>query len=400
MNRSADKADRIWNRYFVLACLNCLFIGFSMNMMNSTMAKYIYSLYGNASFSGVLNAAFAVMAILGRLIAGRMSDRQGRRFVTFTGCVIFAVSIFCFGTFPYVAALILFRALQGFGYSVASTANYAAGADVLPPKRMGEGIGYLGLGYSLSTAVGPAIALALIAGGDYSPMFLITTLTCALAAVTAFVNNYEKKPEFQFARTIPAEQQAEERGIAKVIEKKALPATMIQIFHAMAFAAVNSFIVIYADSRGIAGTSLFFTFMAIAMCATRFFSGRLTDRFGEVAVALPCILCTIVGFILLIVTKSQIIFYAAGFLMGMSFGTVNPVLQAAAIKASPANRRGAASGTYQLSNDIANGVGAVVWGLTIDLFGYTVTFLGCIACAIIAIALLLVFFGKRSVKQN
>ena len=84
--------------------------------------------------------------------------------------------------------------------------------------------------------------------------------------------------------------------------------------------------------------------------------------------------------------------------MGMSFGTVNPILQAAAIKASPVNRRGAASGTYQLSNDIANGVGAVLWGFTIDMFGYTFTFVGCILFAVIAIGLLFLFFGKRTAK--
>ncbi len=393
--RKNAHTTRVWNRYFILACLICLFTGFAMNMMNSTMAKYIYSLYGNASFSGILNAAFAVMAILGRLLAGDLSDRKGRRRITLWGCGIFAVSIGCFGIFPYAAALVLFRGLQGLGYSMSSTANYAAGSDVLPPNRIGEGIGYLGLGYSLATAIGPALALGLIIGTNYRPMFLVTTLTVVLATVLAGLNRYEQQPEFAGLRSKASTDGQHYHGIERFLERKALPATLTQLFHCLAFAAVNSFIVLYAESRGISGTALFFTCMAGAMCLTRLFSGRLTDTFGEIPVALPCLLATIAGFLLLIWTHSSLVFYAVGFLLGLSTGTVNPVLQAAAVKASPASRRGAANGTFQLANDLANGLGAVLWGLTIDVFGYTCTFIGCILCVAIAIGLLLIFFLKR-----
>lgn len=386
-------ARGIWNRYFILACLITLFTGFAMNMMNSTMAKYIYTLYGSASLSGLLNGAFAVMAILGRLVAGDLSDRKGRRCITVWGCVIFAVSIGCFGMFPYVAALVLFRGLQGLGYSVSSTANYAAGSDVLPPNRLGEGIGYLGLGYSLAMAVGPAVALGLISGTDYSRMFLVTTGMVLVAVVLAGMNRYEKVPAY---RQMPAVQNAQtERGVRRFIEGTAMPATAVQLFHCLAFAAVNSFIVIYADAQGITGTALFFTCMAGAMCLTRLFSGRLTDRYGELVVALPCMAVTVLAFLLLIFVPSNGAFYGIGFLMGLSSGTVNPVLQAAAVKASPTHRRGAANGTYQLSNDLANGAGAVLWGLVIDGLGYPAMFAGCIVSVIISMSLLLVFFRRR-----
>ena len=94
------RKEKLWNQGFVLAFAIILLTGFAMNMMNSTMAKYIYSIYGNATFSGVLNAAFAVMAILARLIADDLSDRKGRAAVMIMGCGIFAVAVFGFGLFP------------------------------------------------------------------------------------------------------------------------------------------------------------------------------------------------------------------------------------------------------------------------------------------------------------
>ena len=170
----------------------------------------------------------------------------------------------------------------------------------------------------------------------------------------------------------------------------------MQLFNSIAFAAVNFFIVIYADSKGIVGTAAFFVTMAIGMTITRTFSGRLADKLGEFKIGAFALTVQAIGLILLIGVTSNITFYAVGFIMGLAFGTVSPVLQAAAIKLSPVNRRGAASGTYQLGNDIAQGVGAILWGLVIDSLGFTAAFVGCIICTVISFGLLTIFFSKRS----
>src|SRR5699024_10541871 len=121
----ADRKEKLWNKNFILSCIIALFPALAMTMMNSTMSKYIYSLFGNASFSGYLNFSFGIMAILARLISGNLSDRVGRKMIIIIGALIFAVSVFCFGLFPIIPLLILFRSLQGFGFSVTSTATYA-----------------------------------------------------------------------------------------------------------------------------------------------------------------------------------------------------------------------------------------------------------------------------------
>lgn len=400
-NSSQKRGEKLWNRHFILAALLTLFIGLGMSMMNSTMAKYVYSLYGNASFSGYLNAAFAAAAVIARLIGGNISDRHGRRRVIMFGAFLFAVSVFFFGIFPYAALLIIFRGLQGFGYAVATTANNASGADVLPEERMSEGIGYLGLGYSLATAIGPSIALALIFGTDYSWVFYVTTAVIMLAVVGSFFIRYEKLPFYQ--QKIAEQKQrsaavelSEYKGIARFIERKAVPATIVQFFSCMSWAAINSFVVLFADSRGFTNASSFFIATAVAMCLTRFFAGRLSDKFGVRSVAVPALLLNVVTFTLLIFVSSQLMFLFLGFMAGLVNGTLNPVMQAASIKNSPVNRRGAASGTYQLSNDIANGLGAVLWGLVIDASGFSAAFVGCIICTVLAFVSLAYFFGKKN----
>lgn len=391
--------EKIWNRHFITAAVITLFVGLAMSMINSTMARYIYSLFDSAAFSGVLNAAFAVMAVIARLVAGDLSDRRGRRRVLVLGCVVFAVSILGFGIFPAAGLLIIFRGLQGFGYATATTADNAAGADVLPETRMSEGVGYLGLGYSLSTAIGPAVALSLFSADSYTPVVACSVGVVLAALLLALSLRYEKLPFYREKmerqkKAGNAKELDEYRGIQRVVEKGALPATLVQLFNCTAWAAINSFAVLYADSRGIDNIALLFTFIAAAMLLTRLFAGRLTDRFGELAIAAPALLSSIVGFVIMINASTALGIYIAGFFIGIGNGTANPVLQAAAVKRSPPNRRGAASGTFQLANDIANGLGAVIWGLVIDSLGYNAMFIGCCVSTGISLLLLVYFFGR------
>lgn len=396
--------EKIWNRHFIIAAVITLFIGLAMSMINSTMARYIYSLFGSATFSGWLNAAFAVMAVVARLVAGDLSDRKGRQKVLIFGCIIFAVSIFCFGVFPIAGLLIIFRGLQGFGYAVASTADYASGADVVPEERMSEGVGYLGIGYSLSTAIGSAVALSLMTDASYMPVIWGASGVVIAAMLLSFVLRYEKLPFYREKmerqkKAGNAKDLSEYKGLSRIVEKRALPATLVQLLNCTSWAAVNSFIVLYADYRGIENVAMFFTFVAAAMLATRLFAGRLTDKYGELAVGIPALLINIAGFIVMVCSRTAVGIYIAGFMIGFGNGTTNPVMQAAAVKLSPPNRRGAASGTYQMSNDIANGVGAVLWGIVIDALGYNAMFIGCCLTSFLSLVFLIYFFRKKKYQE-
>lgn len=369
-----QKHSAMWTKHFCYICLVCLFAGFAMNMLNSIMAKYIYTIYGNASFSGLLNGVFAAFAILARILAGNLSDKLGRQKILIFGCILFAVSILMFGIFPFPALLILSRGLQGFGYSTATTADYAAGSDILPEGRVNEGIGYIGLGYSIAMAIGPAMALAIVSAGNYPLVFYLASALCGLSIIFGLLLGETKQTTAVRSKIC----------LKNILERNALPATIVQFFNCFAFAAVNSFIVLFADHRGFENISLFFTFTAIGMCVSRFFSGRLADHFGPRTIGIPALLLNTCCFLLLLFANHIGTFYFAGILFGFGTGTTNPLFQTLAVCSAPPDRRGAANGTYQIANDLANGVGALFWGIIIDLFGYHAVFLCCAFLTIVS----------------
>ena len=83
--RSNSADEKLWNKYFILTFLSNMFICLGMVMINSTIAKYILSVFGNAVYTGYLNAAFAVLAIIARMVSGNLADRRGRRKIILLG---------------------------------------------------------------------------------------------------------------------------------------------------------------------------------------------------------------------------------------------------------------------------------------------------------------------------
>lgn len=94
--------------------------------------------------------------------------------------------------------LIAVRFLHGVGVGLATTATGTIVAQVIPPSRRGEGIGYFSLSAVLSTAVGPLIGLMLIDKFGYTSIFvfsLVMGIVSLLIALPVRSPKIEYKPE-------------------------------------------------------------------------------------------------------------------------------------------------------------------------------------------------------------
>ncbi|MBQ9001031.1 MAG: hypothetical protein IJ087_04180, partial [Eggerthellaceae bacterium] len=92
------------------------------------------------------------------------------------------------------------------------------------------------------------------------------------------------------------------------------------------------------------------------------------------------------------------LFYAAGIFYGISIGMALPVNQTVAVKNSPSERWGAATGLFLLLMDVGIGFASVVWGITNDAFGFSFTLvcvMACIAASLIVAYVAYPPFAKR-----
>lgn len=403
-----QKKEKLWSMYFILLATMYLFQSMGFSILNNVMALYVEGLFGKSVYAGYLNAAFGAAAIIARMVGGYFTDRFPRRAVMTITTVIYALGTLMFGLCSVFGLLMFFRFVQGLGFAAAGTATTAATADVVPKSRFAEGMGKIGLGSAIASALGSSVIL-LIAGeaGHYNRAVLFAAAMLFVAAAMAALCAYEKKPFYvekrkqerqQALLEKQAESSIEYKGIEKVIEKTALPPAIIQFFTQFSFSCLNTFLLAYAVSKGFSdNVSYYFTLSAAAMFLSSLFAGQLVDRFGVRKVALPCLALSIASYAILGTTGSVVLFCLTGLTFGLSNGVMNVVMQSEGVRHAEPARRGAASGTFMLSSDIANAIGGIFWGALIDRSGYTMAFVG--ACAFVAVAVVLVivlFRGKKA----
>lgn len=385
MGARGIRGKRLWSGAFLLAGLAGLLLSMTANMMNGILARYVEELGLGVALTGWLGGSFAACSIGARLLAGRGRGTRGQRLGAALGCAVLALALGGMAFARGRAALLLLRGAQGFGYALATTVVYALGAQLLPRGRLGEGMGYLGLGLGAATAIGPGLALTAAGRFGYGGAFFL----CGGMALGALA-------------CVPGIQKTAGRGTEEPsavpsggwLERRAVPAAVCQTLASGALAAVYAYGVVYGGRLGAARPGLYFTAAAGALVAARLVTGRWADQWGTAVAAAPALLAQGAGLALLALSPGGWSYYASGALVGVGMGAANPALQAAAAKKAPPGRAGAASGTYQLAGDLAAGLGGILWGQVIARWGFPAAFWGAAVLSALAAGATL-FCGKR-----
>lgn len=413
--------ERLWSRTFitiVALTLCCFLVGQGTNAGTSV---YLDRMGETATLAGIGAAVFSAAAAVSRLLCGPIIDRKGRAIVMATGAAIMLAGTIG-PVFSNVHELfILWRFLQGMGFAIATTASATAAADVLPLSRLGEGIGYYGLGQAIAMSIGPALAMFLVSTDPAENLYLGFSAAAVCALAFALTCRYEKNPrvlpetsayrrrwEKQRAgkESSPREEakvasdagSLENRGVKAlldgIVEPRALPGTIPMMIISPAFGFGIFFVGLYGTTLGVGNAGVFYTISAIAMIAVRLKSKSFMDTVAPIKImgvsAASGLICY--GMLLACGIWSNfgaldIVFYFAGIFYGLCLGLAMPVNQTVAVRNTPDERWGAANALYLLATDIGIGTASVIWGVINDSFGFTTTIccvMACIAASLIA----------------
>ena len=426
-----DQKEKLFNIYFFIIAFVNLGSSTMMQMFNSTITLHIDALDYAASVSGTLISIGAVSATVYRFFGGKLCEKRGRRTLIILGLADFAFMSLLMGIVDELVLLYILRILQMFGYSMASTSVSVAIIDVIPQKRVGEGLGYYSLAASLPQAFGPSVALFLyhMKGGFGTVMAGAALMGLIALILTVLFLDYEKKrtvshakrpntesalqknalePETALQECVSEPEPALEssmletegkktpKGIWKFIEKRALPAAWVYFFVMISGSLVSMYLTLYASKTGIDNAGWFFTISVIFMVAARLSSGRLCDRMGVLYAVVPGILSVAAGFVLLLLcSRVTALFYIAGAFYGFGTGMTAPALNAQAVREVPKDRVSIASSTFFLPVDISFMAGSVLWGVMIDHFSFSVIFVTAAGLSAAALLLSLIMFLPR-----
>ncbi len=421
-----ERRDQLFSPMFLMLILFTLCCFITGQGLNSGTSVYLANYGDSATYAGLLAALFSVAAGVVRLLSGPIIDKRGRRVVMLVGTVVLIVGTFLPSLLHNHVLLIVARFLQGAGFSAASTAAATAAADVLPKSRMGEGIGFYGLGQAIAMSIGPALALALVNSEPTENLFYGLSLSALLSLFLGLACCYEKRPQLlpemavyrlraengELSPRAPRKSSRAEAGsgggkpnsaspacddaandslAARLFEKRALPGAIPQVVLCPAFAFGIFFMGLYGTRLGCSNPGLFYTVSALTMIVVRIKSAALMDKMPPLRLlgfavtggicAYALLLCC--GLLLQGTPALDIAFYLSGVPYGFCLGISMPLNQSIAVKNTPPQRWGAANALFQLSIDCGMGVGCLVWGILNDALGFSFT----ICCVMVVILL-------------
>lgn len=383
--------EKILNRCFIHIFLANSQMYLSQWMVNSLVAKYADHLGATAAMVGIVSSIFALTALLFKIVSGPALDTYNRRVILVIAMCIMGISYFGYSASSNMPMLVSFRLFQGCGQAFTATCCLALASDTLPPDKFGTGIGIFSLAQAVMQAIGPTVGLALMNCLGYHLTFVIAGSIMVVAAVLAAGVNvpYEKTRSFKIS-------------LDSIFAKEALLPVVLIFFLSTAFSVINSFLILFAGKQGITGNiGLYFTVYACTLLFTRPLIGRLSDRFGMVRVAVPAMFCFALSFLVISISTSLGMILFAGFIAGFGYGACQPAIQTLCMKCVPQKRRGAASSSSYIGNDLGQLLGPNVAGSMILAFGYHAMW-RFMTLFIFAALFLVIIYRKRiySIERN
>lgn len=403
---------RLWTTDFILLMLCNFLLFLQLHMIVSPLPSYVQDrFHANAFQISLFTCLFALSAIAARLYSAKALEKGLRNTMIYIGLSIALLATLGYYFAAGIAMLLLLRMLFGVGFGMSSTAFPTMASDIVPVKRMGEGMGYFGLSTSLAMSMGPIIGVTVLQGAGFVTLMVCTAAVIAVIYPLSYILTRKKAAQTQHAVSNQHSQPAAESAAAVTVSE-AEPATsgvagkapfnrklilpsILNGLLSITYGGLVGFIVLYGKEAHLANPALFFLFNAIAVLLVRPFAGRIYDNKGPKALLIPGAVCIAVGLLILSTAATTPVLFAAAFIYGMGYGSMQSSLQTWMIQVVSPAQRGMANGMFLNTLDLGIAIGALLLGSIASLTSYTEMY----RYSILFMALFLLIYliqGKRS----
>ncbi|MGH3334051.1 MAG: MFS transporter [Nocardioidaceae bacterium] len=331
---------------------------------------------------GLAMGAFSVTTLLLRPLAGRWTDRYGRRRLLLAGAVLYAVLVTGHLLVDGVVALVVLRLLLGVAEALYFVAGFAALADLAPPGRAGEALSLNSLALYVGIAVGPLVGQGLLDLGGYTAAWLgAATLSAAAVGLAA------KVPE-----TLTP--QAEDASPTPLVHRAALlPGIGLGVGIAC-MSGFFAFAVLHARDLGLEAWSVVLLAFGSVVVGCRTVFRSLPDRLPPLPLAAASLFLTGLGLLTIASVDSITGLFLGTGLLAVGTAFITPAVFAAVFGMVDPSERGSAAATVSVFIDLGFGGGPMLLGLVAAGSGIPVAF--AVAAAVSVAGALLLLVGARS----
>lgn len=377
----------LWTKNFILLLISNALLWMAFEMLVPTLPLMAENIGCSPSQIGLVVGTFTISALLIRPFASSLIRFIDKKYILLLGVLICMLATGSYMFSISLLAILGFRLLHGFGFGIASTFYATLATEQLPNDRVGEGLGYFGLGEAICMSVGPMIGIGMVHRFGFNGLFITGAIILlpAFLMILGITRSTVKKTHVS---------QNESRKMPlKMFEKKVLPQCSLALLIGIVVSGVMSYLSIYAKQQGITNVAWFFFISAITGILIRVISGKLFDKKGPACVLIPSGLGLIIAMILIAFSQSDIQLNIAAVFYGLAFGAIFPVIQAWVMNMVEIESREDAMGSFLNFFDLGIGGGSFILGLIAQATSYQTMYL-LLILPVIAFITLTVFAVK------
>ena len=357
MEPSSGAEKRLYTPAFLLLCISHALFAASFNMMLPELPSYLSNM-GGGEYKGLIIALFTITAGVSRPFSGKLTDTVGRLPVMYVGTFACVICGLLYPQLAFVGGFLTLRFFHGFSTGFKPTGTSAYVADIVPPGRMGEAMGILGICFSLGTSASPPLGSWMVQhyGGNPNPMFYASAFVAVLS-VLILTNLPETLPEKKKFRPALLKVTRDD-----IFDPLAIPSAITMIFCYVGYGVILTLVPDLSDALGVSNRGTFFTLFTLASVSTRFLAGKMSDRLGRVPVLKISALIITASMLAFALADSPAVMYLASVLFGLGNGVFAPAINAWTIDLGHPQRKGRALATMYIALEIAIGGGAALAG--------------------------------------
>jgi MFS family permease len=371
---------------FYLAFLASFMFFSSAHLLVTPLPLYVQELGGSAAQVGLAQTVFAASSIIVRPYIGRLVDVRGRKPALLIGTAIFALAPLCYAQVSSVASLQVARMFHGIGIAAFTSGYYPLIADVTPSSRWGAALGLGGIAAPLAMVLASPAGASLLQHSSFTMVFLTASLTALAGLLIALT---VREPNRQHSLS-PAGDSGDV-GFLDVIKLRGVAApALATLTLGVTYGTVYTFLPLFALERGLVNSGLFFTAFSLFQVASRSAAGRLSDRWGRLALVLPMMGVLAMSIAGLNWGYGAATLLALAVLQGTGYGGTTVGLETTVVDTAPAHARGRALSLVYLCFDVGIAVGSLALGAVADLMGYGT---GYLAVGVLCLLTLVLFGG-------
>jgi MFS family permease len=382
----------IFTKNFIYAFLINFFVLAAYYMLFVVNVPYVSEKFHTSnSLGGFVAGLILIGCLCGRFIAGKIVLTFGFKKLIFTGLVIYILSLALYLAADNLYFFMTVRFISGIGIGCIGTVASVLVVHIIPKELHGQGINYFSLSAVIAMAIGPFLAIYMMAHVSFYTIFAfclgigIASFVCAL-----FVS-------YPHAKNGAHENKKGSFDLKHYISYAVLPIAAVTMLVVAGYGSLQAFLPVYAENIGLTKTAgIFFLVYAAAAFISRPITGKTFDKRGANIIIYPSLVFTCVGFMLLYLAKTPSLMILSALFLGVGVANFQTAVQAVCVRLSKGSGVSQAISTYFIFMDLGIGAGPYLYGLLVPYIDFNGLFASAAAVTFVCIFLYYLAYGKKA----